>query len=1357
MDMPRIIARDLELALLEQAYARVSRTGYCEIVLISGAAGVGKTALARQFLSEKPSVAMGKAGQAQSRVPYFALLEALRSISASPRRGLLHPELHLAAEMQVAPKELETMVSLPSAQVQENLHCRLIEEFQRHTRPGQPLVIFLDDLQWLDRGSLDFVQMFATSAQQDMLLVGTYCDSQVDGSLHRLIEHLHNGALAVTKIDLLGLRQEAIRELLKNTYPEGMASHFAFDIHAETAGNPFHVSLLVNHQEKNGRPDTSATLNQALPALDDDARDMHSLIRARIEDLPATVRQSLHLAACIGTTANAALLAKCLAVGEEELADTLRPAVTADLIRLDKEAWSFAHDTLQAETYEFVYGGSAADDHACIAKSMVDLGYAATHERLLSLADQICKAVDSDLAVRERFPFAAVLANAARLARRVGAHDSAFAYLDAATCLYRDDVTSDAQIWELRALRCECLLEDFGSKLAESDLECLVAAATTDLQRARGLRMQAVLMTLRGRFDEAVEIALSGLRELGIELPRSPSEAELDRAYETVSRQIDELGPERLIDLPLLDSPGIEASMELLSTLQSSFFSNDGLMFLHLSKMVELTLQHGVTGSSCYALAWFGVSIASRHNAKKRGVELARAALAIVDRHGFISFKTATLVALDQVSVWTMPLSYALDRAREAFNFGRMSGDLSMACYACNHVVSDLLAMGENLSLVEDEIGRGLVIARRTKFHDVEQILKTQLAYARSLTTNGYMADSIANFHEDTASTAMSPLIFWKYLFEGVSAFFHRDLENAARSLKAASSWIWASPAHIHLSDLHLYSALTATGAGIDAKKVAQCHRAAIAGFADDNPFTFNNKLLLIDAEIARVEGRDTEALNLFERSAQAASAAGFLHEQGLAHELAARHARSNGLAFVSQAHVEAALKAYGSWGATAKVKRLSQDFAVETGRAGQTAAPGAVAYPISPGFAEEPGLRKLIKRITGDVMQRTGARYGLFLSPGAQGFTVEARADVIDGAVRVEIDSTPLDAGQAPLSVLDLAFRTGKTVHYGDAMSEAGTDHRHSLSIHPARSLLCLPLMTQGVIVALVYLENNVSANVFSTGAASTLELFSDYAATSLQTSRLFADLMARSTRRFQTEAALHAARAELIKTSHLHVLGGLGASIAHEINQPLSIIVSNAGAGLRWMKANPPELQEVETNLTEIEKAGLRAGDIIKAVRSLAKETSANLELIELDGIVADVLAMVASDIEESAVVVERMLNAGATVLADSVQLQQVVLNLITNALEAMCHLDGNRTLRITTFVRDAFVVATVEDSGAGISPKDRDRIFSPFFTTKAAGLGMGLAICRSIAQVHGGTLDVASTTAAGTIMVLSLPLAA
>ncbi len=116
-------------------------------------------------------------------------------------------------------------------------------------------------------------------------------------------------------------------------------------------------------------------------------------------------------------------------------------------------------------------------------------------------------------------------------------------------------------------------------------------------------------MTLRGRFDEAIEIAFSGLRKLGIELTRRPNEAELDRAYETVSRQLNELALSRADRLPLLDSAAIEASMELLSTLQSSFFSNDGLMFLHLSEMVELTLQHGVTGSSCYALAWFGVSI----------------------------------------------------------------------------------------------------------------------------------------------------------------------------------------------------------------------------------------------------------------------------------------------------------------------------------------------------------------------------------------------------------------------------------------------------------------------------------------------------------------------------------------------------------------------------------------------------------------------------------------------------------------------------------------------------------------------------------------------------------------------------
>lgn len=167
------------------------------------------------------------------------------------------------------------------------------------------------------------------------------------------------------------------------------------------------------------------------------------------------------------------------------------------------------------------------------------------------------------------------------------------------------------------------------------------------------------------------------------------------------------------------------------------------------------------------------------------------------------------------------------------------------------------------------------------------------------------------------------------------------------------------------------------------------------------------------------------------------------------------------------------------------------------------------------------------------------------------------------------------------------------------------------------------------------------------------------------------------------------------------------------------------------------------------------MRASNIISALRSLAKQAPANLEFLDLHNVVKDVLTVVETDSRADGVEIECVLAEGSSVFADPIQVQQVVLNLMTNALDAMEPQSGGRRLRVESEVRDTFVILAVSDTGTGIPASARDSIFDPFFTTKDKGLGMGLAICKTIAEVHGGGLSIGSTNSSGTTMIFRLPL--
>jgi signal transduction histidine kinase len=220
---------------------------------------------------------------------------------------------------------------------------------------------------------------------------------------------------------------------------------------------------------------------------------------------------------------------------------------------------------------------------------------------------------------------------------------------------------------------------------------------------------------------------------------------------------------------------------------------------------------------------------------------------------------------------------------------------------------------------------------------------------------------------------------------------------------------------------------------------------------------------------------------------------------------------------------------------------------------------------------------------------------------------------------------------------------------------------------------------------------------------------------------------------------------------------MGELAASIAHEVNQPLSGIVSNASASLRFLARDAPDLEEVREAVRDIVRDGKRAGEVIARVRALAKRTAAPGEKLDLNEIIREVLALVSDEAKRNSVTIRSQFADDAyPVFGDRVQLQQLVLNLVMNAIEAMSGVgDRARELVITMRNIDADQVqVTVEDSGPGIDPNTLDKIFDPFYTTKPGGMGMGLSISRSILQAHGGRLWAAAKDGPGTSFHFTLP---
>ena len=220
---------------------------------------------------------------------------------------------------------------------------------------------------------------------------------------------------------------------------------------------------------------------------------------------------------------------------------------------------------------------------------------------------------------------------------------------------------------------------------------------------------------------------------------------------------------------------------------------------------------------------------------------------------------------------------------------------------------------------------------------------------------------------------------------------------------------------------------------------------------------------------------------------------------------------------------------------------------------------------------------------------------------------------------------------------------------------------------------------------------------------------------------------------------------------------MGELAASIAHEINQPLAAVVNNANAGLRWLDNRPPNTEEVRAALRRIVNDGERGGSIIESIRAMLKKGVRERTQLNLNELIRDVTRLTQGQFQRYGVSIRSELADDLpSVLADRIQLQQVILNLFMNAAEAMVSIsDRERLVRVRSKEHDGDgALIAVEDCGPGVAPEDAKRIFEAFFTTKAEGMGMGLSICRSIVESHGGRITVAKAIPQGTVFQVTLP---
>jgi PAS domain S-box-containing protein len=824
--------------------------------------------------------------------------------------------------------------------------------------------------------------------------------------------------------------------------------------------------------------------------------------------------------------------------------------------------------------------------------------------------------------------------------------------------------------------------------------------------------------------------------------------------------------------------------------------------------------------------------------------------------------------------------------ARHAIAAAERLGDLTYAAISRNNLLTELIATGQPLADVQREAEAGLDFSRQARFGLVADLITVQLQFIRSqrgLTTQfGRFDDDQFDeerFERRLQAVSRPSIAAWLYWTRKLQALvLAGDHAGALAAAGEAGRFLWMSPFIFERADYHFFLALALVARCSVAPVAEQArhrrslrlHRHQLLAWAGHCPQNFAGRAAVVGAEIARLRGRELEAERLFEQAIGSARDHALVHDEAIACELAARFYGARGMERVARVYLEDARACYRRWGADAKVQWLDASFPhlrEERPDGGRTATIDApvehldlsTVIKVSQAIAGEIVLEKLVETLLRTALEQAGAERGvLVMSRGAE-LWVTAEATTAGDAVAVRLREEPAAAADLPHAVLQYVARTRESVILDDAAAPGPLADDPYIRQHRARSILGLPLVRQGQLTGILYLENNLAPRVFSPTRLPVLKLLASQAAVALENTRLYQDLAEREakirrlidaniigillwdedgriieanetflrivgydpadlssghirwtdltqgvdvdrkaaiqrpiemefsrrdggrvpvlvgsvgladgagqgvafvldlTELKQAEAALRTVQGELAHANRIAAMGQLTASIAHEVNQPIAASVINAHAAVRALAASPPNLQVARQALDSIIKAGTRAGDVIHGIRALVKKAPLAKARVRINEAVLEVIDLTRDEAMKFAVSLRTRLAADLPpVQGDRVQLQQVILNLVLNAMEAMGEAGVEaRELVVSTAKTDTGgILVAVRDLGPGLDAVAVDRLFDAFFTTKPAGMGMGLSICRSIVEAHGGRLWAEPNSPRGAVFSFEIP---
>jgi PAS domain S-box-containing protein len=860
----------------------------------------------------------------------------------------------------------------------------------------------------------------------------------------------------------------------------------------------------------------------------------------KLQRFSSTTQEALKHLACLGNVVDIVTLALVHETTEEAMHAALWEAVRAGLVFREDRAYKFLHDRIQQVAYALIPEEQRAEVHLRIGRVLLARMTAdELTEHLFEVASQFRRGAARLLDRDEKAQVATIDLRTGRKAKASTAYASACAYFSAGMALLDEgDWNSQYELtFSLWLERAECELLSGNFENAEQLIVELLQHAASKVDQAAVYRLKVQFHYMKSeyqQYQQAVASALTCLRLLGIDLPAHPTWEQVQAEYEAVWQTLNGRPIESLIDLPLMTDPELQAAMQVLSVLTpAAYFTDSRLYCLQLCRMVKISMQNGTSGASAHAYGYWGSILGPVFHRYRDANRFAKLACDLVEKHGFIAYHAKVQYTMGRVAFWTQPIATAIDFMRATFRAAIETGDLTVAFYGIFQSLIGLLLRNDPLDAVWHESEMALDFAREAKFGDAADIIVSQQRFIATMQgrTAAFGTFSDAQFDEATFEARLTDrmpyMIGCYWILKLKARFLSGDYTEALAAADKAKPLLSSVAGQIQLLDYFYYGALTVAACYENAsadeqsawRDLLRAHREQLSEWADNYPPTFGDKHALVLAEIARLEGRDADAMRLYEQAIRSARDNGFVQNEGLANEVAARFYTARGFETIANTYLRNARNCYDRWGALGKVKQLDELYphlheervpTSTTATIGTSASQLDVdtAIKASQALSSEIVLPKLIEKLMRIAVEHAGAERGLLILLRGDEPQIEAEATTGQGRAEVTIRQAAVMQSDLPVSALRYLIRTRERVVLDDASTRNLYSEDKYVQEKRPRSVLCLPIVKQTKLIGALYLENNLTPRAFTSDRVALLEMLASQAAISLENANLYSDL---------------------------------------------------------------------------------------------------------------------------------------------------------------------------------------------------------------------------------------------------------